>query len=674
MFIEKIIICNIFAYYDKVEVDFIHIPNKNLYFIYGKNGYGKTSFIRCAKLLFLGSGLLEENNKIPEIIERFGKNIKLPSPYIFIEGSKTNSWNGILNKTAVSEEKREYYIEFQGKIDNKAFCLKRSWNKSFKTNELNESLELVINNETYKNEEAQNEVNKFLPPNFVEFFFFDGEEIEDISDNLRSSLKEKISAILQITPLECIIKQIDKIKDELNQSQIQNQEEKNRFEVKKKELELHQTKLENLNNEITQIENMLQEEQDKKKSKENEKSTLIANQSERHNELERQRVKLEEDIATTRNELPSLLQSIVFTSNPKLITNLKNEIDEIYSKANKSDIETLKRLLPEIKHCFSQMLDSINEIRDSKASNKILDSLDTLPDSLQQRLTYSNLPFNIIENIKDMLIRLESNNANNHIKTMQRLKRDLKEINEEIRDLNLDDSTKIKEDNLNDEINKIESQIKQYQEKLDSKKEGRMKLKIEEENLEKDIHIIEQRINTERIDNKLKILKKLRTYIESYKDKLVMQLREDLHTKIIENYKILLPDDNIADLEINNDFEMTLKDSYGNNINVANQSSGQKQILAISIFWALSKLSQSQIPLIIDTPLSRIDRANRKRIIQQYYAKGAEQVIILPHDGEMGYEEYEYSKTYLAGLYKIDNPSDRQHATIKEVAIENILN
>ncbi|WP_334087968.1 ATP-binding protein, partial [Helicobacter typhlonius] len=46
MFISKITICNLFAYYGKVEVEFKKCEEKNLYCIYGNNGFGKTSFIR----------------------------------------------------------------------------------------------------------------------------------------------------------------------------------------------------------------------------------------------------------------------------------------------------------------------------------------------------------------------------------------------------------------------------------------------------------------------------------------------------------------------------------------------------------------------------------------------------------------------------------------------------
>lgn len=98
MFIEEVSICNLFAYYGKVSVAFRQISDKNLYCLYGNNGFGKTSFIRCAKLLFLGTGLNE--GKAPDLISQFWKEKRL-SPKPLILG--TQGFSGILNKYAKSE-------------------------------------------------------------------------------------------------------------------------------------------------------------------------------------------------------------------------------------------------------------------------------------------------------------------------------------------------------------------------------------------------------------------------------------------------------------------------------------------------------------------------------------------------------------------------------------------
>ena len=74
----------------------------------------------------------------------------------------------------------------------------------------------------------------------------------------------------------------------------------------------------------------------------------------------------------------------------------------------------------------------------------------------------------------------------------------------------------------------------------------------------------------------------------------------------------------------------------------------------------------------MDTPLSRIDPTNRSKIIKEFYKQDS-QVIVLPHGGEMGKQEYEFAKPNLAGLYKIHNTESSSYATIKKAMIEEIL-
>ena len=73
------------------------------------------------------------------------------------------------------------------------------------------------------------------------------------------------------------------------------------------------------------------------------------------------------------------------------------------------------------------------------------------------------------------------------------------------------------------------------------------------------------------------------------------------------------------------------------------------------------------------TLMSRIDQTNRINIIKHYYANN-NQIILLPTDTEFREKEYEYAKSFIAGLYQISNEQDRSHATIKVIAdIKEIL-
>ena len=666
MFISKITICNLFAYYGEQSVEFKKQEGKNLYCIYGDNGFGKTSFIRCAKLLFLGTG--GESEKIPNIIQRFAP--KESSYTRFIRGNGT-TWRGILNKNA--GEGSEFYVRFEGDIDGERFSIMRAWEIS---QVIKESLMLQIGNEIYRNDEAQQRLSSILPPNFVEFFFFDGEEIESISDSLRTKLREKIMDILSISPIEVIIKQAGKLRDELISNEVKNKAQQDNLVVKKQMQETLQIDLSNKQNSLATNQNVLEEKEQDILSIRRSLDKLIADSSKEREHLMSEKNNKESTLQENKKELTQTLKSVIFASNSSLVEALKNEMSSIQSSTQKGDIDSLRKFAPEIQSQIAQKLRELpyqaSEIEEFIAC--VTEVLDNLPSILESKfaLAYSNLPINRIENIKETLARLESISPQKQITNIKSLKKDIENIKSQQLALNFDEYTQIKQDELNSALAECEEQKVRFQSLRDDIVIQIESLKTQKDTLDKEVYNLEQNINTERIDNKLHILESLVAILVDYKEKLIERLRTDLHDKILEKYKIILPNDNVCELHIGLDFEIRLRDENLEPIVVESQSSGQKQILAISIFWALSELSNAKIPLIIDTPLSRIDASNRANIIRQYYTQNT-QVIILPHSGEIGTKEYEYAKPHLAGLYKIHNDENRNHARIAPAYIDEIL-
>lgn len=659
MFIEKITIYNLLVYYGKSEINFSpandKANDKNVYCIYGENGFGKTSFMTCCKLLFIGGGLLDskEMARLPKALEKICGNVKFSSPKGFMEGNK--HWGGIFNKAAQNEAQNVYYIQFEGRIKDKKFRLKREWNKYVQGNEITEILEYQLGNRFYENEDAQYEINKILSPKFVDFFFFNGEEIEHLSENLRTSLKEKITAILQITPLEIIIKQIEKIKAELRNNQLENTQEKNKYDENTQELTLLNTKLNNANKEIEQLQNMINE----KKQEYDLLNKNTINSMQKFNELESKMQELQERLKSAKIELPNMLQDLPFIANKEILEIIKNDIMESNpKKINKIEI---------FAECLEQAKPLIQDLAkpDSKAYKILENWLDSIPQKLSQRiLPARTFPLNTLDSI---------NSINNQIETqiihIKNIKENIKNTQKEMQELNINENTK--QDSIHKEITHLRNNIESLKHKLDSKKDERALLKNNIESLQSKLHTKPQ-IATN-LQYKITFLDSIKSRIIKRKNNLINDLRNKLHAQILKNYKTLAPDDNVNDLEINDEFEIILKNIRNDTIQIISQSSGQKQILAMAIFWAISSISNSKVPLIIDTPLGRIDGENRERIIKNYYANSKTQVIILSTDTEVAIKEYEYIKPNVATIYRINNTPDREHATIIESNIKDIL-
>lgn len=64
-------------------------------------------------------------------------------------------------------------------------------------------------------------------------------------------------------------------------------------------------------------------------------------------------------------------------------------------------------------------------------------------------------------------------------------------------------------------------------------------------------------------------------------------------------------------------------------------SAGEKQIFIMALYQSLSQLNKIDVPYIVDTPFSRIDKEHRGKILERFFKKLNGQIIILSTDEEI---------------------------------------
>ena len=95
-------------------------------------------------------------------------------------------------------------------------------------------------------------------------------------------------------------------------------------------------------------------------------------------------------------------------------------------------------------------------------------------------------------------------------------------------------------------------------------------------------------------------------------------------------------------------------------------SAGEKQLMVISLLWALAICSKKKLPVIIDTPLSRLDSAHRVSLIQTYFPQASEQTIILSTDSEIDHTYYNMMKESVGDEFTLSYSEETKSTSIEK--------
>jgi DNA sulfur modification protein DndD len=156
--------------------------------------------------------------------------------------------------------------------------------------------------------------------------------------------------------------------------------------------------------------------------------------------------------------------------------------------------------------------------------------------------------------------------------------------------------------------------------------------------------------------------------LSAYTVKLRKNKVQLLQEKTFEMYKMLSSKAGlIKDIEINDKtYEITVRDKGGHEVKKSSLSAGEKEVFALSLLWGLAQTSQLNLPIIVDTPLSRLDSVHRNNIVKYYFPNAANQVIILSTDTEVDNNYFKNLEPNLAGAARLQFNHNNEITTVKE--------
>lgn len=165
-----------------------------------------------------------------------------------------------------------------------------------------------------------------------------------------------------------------------------------------------------------------------------------------------------------------------------------------------------------------------------------------------------------------------------------------------------------------------------------------------------------------------------RTILNRFRTEVTSRHISRLETLIMEGYSELLRKNGlVSSIEIAPEtYRVQLRNSQGHIIDADSLSAGERQLLAVSLLWGLGRASGRPLPVIIDTPLGRLDSEHRRNLTQRYFPNASHQILLLSTDEEIEGELYERLRPSVSLEYRLDYDDATDATAVLEGYFEEV--
>lgn len=157
-----------------------------------------------------------------------------------------------------------------------------------------------------------------------------------------------------------------------------------------------------------------------------------------------------------------------------------------------------------------------------------------------------------------------------------------------------------------------------------------------------------------------------RAVLAAFKEQLLASKAVWLSTKITEEFQALMRKQRLVTaVRVDPDtYEVTIVGAHDKELPMERLSAGERQLLAIAVLSALIRERKGQFPVVVDTPLARLDRTHREALIKRFFAKVSHQVLVLSTDEEVEGSVYDAMSKFTSKAYQIEYSDHSRSSTV----------
>ena len=601
------------------------------------NGRGKTTFLEAVLLAL------------------YGKN-----SFAYLE-STYKSYGRYLNAHVNrADQSMQTYVELEFDLDKSNYIVRRAWRGDQKRTDEN----ITVFKDGEKNDFLTQNwamfIENVLPSGLSNFFFFDGEKIASIAeDDTSEQMKESIKSMLGISKLDHLENDLNRIIKQLGKETTSDKDMKQLESLKEKRNEARKS-LEELDHDISDTRDKIEKTTKKLEELENQYIAVGGDIIKNRQELYTKRLSLKTQeqqnayklVEAAASDLPLLMVSDL----------LKNAAKEAEKENNQRH---LRQTINKVGQMYSQYDAKSDDIE------KFLDYLESSVDTSNCKPIYNLSDASLIhlKNLLEMQIITDKAETQAALKQKSMIIKKLNEIDSYL-------SVEINEK----EINEIYAKIKDTE-------QTKRALELQ---LEKMLASRSSK-NGEALHSNTEFSK----FVESILDKLEMNDDADRimkyanqAIKIIQVYKVRLQElklgrlaetmtncykrlankkNMIQEISMNTTtLDLIYYNAEGEMVDKSSLSAGEKQLMVVSLLWSLAICSKKKLPVIIDSPLARLDSDHRSSLVTSYFPNASEQTIILSTDSEIDKHYYDMMADYIGDEYTLLYDDINKNTSVKK--------
>ncbi|MGI6078826.1 MAG: DNA sulfur modification protein DndD [Fastidiosipilaceae bacterium] len=636
MIIKELKMKNFGIYYGEHCLDLRCDEGRNIILIGGMNGRGKTTILEAVLLALYGKrsmSFTEHNTSYTEYLRNYINNVS--------------------NGETFLELSIELYLG-QERVD---ILIRRSWTEGKR---ISDNLEVWKNAipDKYLARHWDTYVEEILPSGVASLFFFNGEKISRLAgEETDEEMKRSIKALLGLDIIGRTITDVRRI-SKRKQKQVPFIKDNDEIKNLNDELNDIKTQLNRCRSDMAQLKER-KEKYQKRLAREEDKFAkyggfLGLDRQELVNEKEKLLVAVEE----AKRGLVELASGAM----PLLL--LKPQLEKLYNTNKEEEMIKSARygkaLIENVMTRFVGKLETsgIDDDIQAELATFFNDEIRYIEELSDKKQVFSLSPF--ASQLIDSLLFDDFNyilkESSRRINEYRRLENSLEQVERHL----LVEVDENETDSLLNNIKKLIQRTAETENHESFLQKEIERLESLENNLEISIDklirkVIDERDSREDAARIIKYANLTAEVLYCFQQKILENKVQNLAKKITKCFNCLSHKNNLwSKVQIDpNTLKMNLYDSSGKFVLKFQLSSGEKQMLAVSILWSLAQYSGLSLPVIIDTPLGRLDSSHRSNFLTKYLPNAGHQVIVLSTDEEINgahlklLEDHIYKKYFL---------------------------